>query len=162
VDIFRDLWIWREGDSAHYVARDSARKLVRDLGPAPTVQTPTAVWLTSPSYLVVSGLNRDQQVVLTQYSFAVGKWSAPVPLAQEGIRIAGSGNDGATYLARFGEHTEIWRSQEMGRPPALFLTLGIHCYNESVAVGNDGKNIVCNVTTSQPDAWLVELPRRGR
>jgi eukaryotic-like serine/threonine-protein kinase len=162
VDIFRDVWIWREGDSAHYVARDSARKVVRDLGPAPTVQTPTAVWLTSPSYLVVSGLNRDQQLVMTQYAFALGKWSTPVPLAQGGIRIAGSGNDGATYLARFGEHTEIWRSQEMGRPPALFLTLGIHCYNESVAVGNDGKNIVCNVTTSQPDAWLVELPKGGR
>jgi tRNA A-37 threonylcarbamoyl transferase component Bud32 len=162
VDILRDVWIWREGDSAHYVVRDSARKLVRDLGAAPTVQTPDAVWLSSPSYLVVSGLNRDQQLVLTQYAFALGKWSTPVPLTQRGIRIAGSGNDGAIYLARFGEHTEIWRSREMGKPPALFLTLGIHCYNESVAVGNDGKNIVCNVTTSQPDAWLVELPRRGR
>jgi tRNA A-37 threonylcarbamoyl transferase component Bud32 len=162
MDIFRDVWIWREGDSGHYVARDSARKVVRDLGPAPTVQTPTAVWLTSPSYLVVSGLNRDQQLVMTQYAFASGKWSTPVPLTQSGIRIAGSGNDGAIYLARFGEHTEIWRSRGRGSPPALFLTLGIHCYNESVAVGNDGKYIVCNVTTSQPDAWLVELPRTAR
>jgi hypothetical protein len=162
VDIFRDLWIWREGDSAHYVARDSARKVVRDLGPAPTVQTPTSVWLTSPSFLVVSGLNRDQQLVLTQYAFALGKWSPPVPLTQTGIRIAGSGNDGAIYLARFGERTEIWRSRGLGSPPALFLTLGIHCYNESVAVGNDGKTVVCNVTTSQPDAWLVELPRAER
>jgi hypothetical protein len=161
-DIFRDLWIWREGDSAHYVARDSARKVVRDLGPAPTVQTPTAVWLSSPTYLVVSGRNGDQQLVLTQYSFASAKWSFPVPLTQTGIRIAGSGNDGAIYLARFGEHTEIWRSRELGSPPALFLTLGIHCYNESVVVSNDGKTVVCNVTTSQPDAWLVELPKVGR
>jgi len=29
-------------------------------------------------------------------------------------------------------------------------------------VSNDGKRVVCNVTTSQPDAWLVELPRTER
>jgi eukaryotic-like serine/threonine-protein kinase len=161
VNIFGDLWIWREGDSAHYVARDSARKLVRDLGAAPTLETPNAVWLSSPSFLVVAGLNHGQQLVLTQYAFASGTWSTPVALTQTGIRIAGSGNDGAIYLARFGERTEIWRSRG-DSPPTLFLTLGIHCYNESVAVSNDGKTIVCNVTTSQPDAWLVELPKGGR
>ena len=162
IDVFRDLWVWRAGDSAHYVMRDSAGKVVRDLGSAPAILTPSAEWFTTSSWFVVAGFDRDRQPVMTQFSFASGKWSTPVPLTQSGIRIVGSGNDGAIYLARFGEHTEIWRARETGGPPALFLTLGVHCYNGSVMVSNDGKSIVCNVTTSQPDAWLVELPPAGR
>jgi len=162
IGIFRDRWLWRLGDSAHYVIRDSAGKVVRDLGTAPRVQTPDAHWFITQGWLAVAGLDAEQQLVMTQYGFASGTWSTPVPLTQEGIRIAGTGEDGAVYLARFGEHTEIWRSAKPGTPPALFLTLGVHCYNGSVMVSNDGKSIVCNVTTSQPDAWLVELPKAGR
>ncbi|HSB55839.1 MAG TPA: WD40 repeat domain-containing serine/threonine protein kinase [Gemmatimonadales bacterium] len=162
IGIFRDLWLWRAGDTARYVVRDSAGKLVRDLGSAPEVLTPSSQWQTTPSWFVVAGRTADQRLVLTQFSYASGRWSTPVPLIQSGIRIAGTGEDGAIYLSRFGERTtEIWRSLK-GGVPAPYLSLAIHCYNGSVMVSNDGKRIVCNVTTSQPDAWLAELPGGSR
>ena len=117
IGIFRDLWIWRAGDSAHYVARDSAGRVVRDLGTAPEVRIPSGQWQTTPSWFVISGRTADQRFVLTQFSYASGRWSTPVPLTQSGIRIAGTGEDGAIYLLRFGERTtEIWRSLKGGAP----------------------------------------------
>ena len=161
--ILGNVWIWRDKDSALYVARDSAGTVVRNLGRAPGIQTPTDTWFTTPDHFLLTGLTREQRPVMAGYSFESGTWSPLVPLSQTGMRIAGSGNDGSVYFSRFGEqHTEIWRSSGPGIPPALFLTLGIHCYNGSVMVSNDGKRVVCNVTTSQPDAWLVELPRTER
>jgi hypothetical protein len=78
------------------------------------------------SWVVISGRTADQRFMLTQFSYASGNWSFPVRLTPSGIRIAGTGEDGA------------------------------------ILVSSDGKRIVCNVTTSQPDAWMVELPKGSR
>jgi hypothetical protein len=159
-----DRRLWRTADSLHLIVTDEQGKLLRDLGAPPSLSAIPVHWFPTSSYLVVAGPTRDQRLAMVGYSFTTARWSEPVPLtAHEGIRIAGAGRDGAIYLALLNDQrTEIWRSKDYNSPPSRLLTLPVHCYNQSVMVSLDGKSVVCNVTTSEPDAWLLNLEGKSR
>ena len=162
LDYLGDRRLWRTADSLHLILTDEQGKLVRDLGAPPGLQAIRSHWLPTPSYLVVAGPTRDQPLAMVGYSFTTSGWSNPVPLnAREGMRIAGAGSDGTIYFALLnGGRTEIWRSRDYTSKPTPLLTLPVHCYNWSVMVSLDGKRVVCNVTTSEPDAWVLDLHGR--
>jgi hypothetical protein len=155
--------VWQKGDSLRLTATDEEGKVLRELGVPPGLQSIGAHWFSNPEFLLLAGRTQDQPQSMVAYSFASTKWSEPVALpVAGGFRIAGTGSDGTIYFARLGsERTEIWRSRDYNTSPALMLTLAVHCYNQSVMVSADGRRVVCNVTTSEPDAWLLDLRERN-
>jgi hypothetical protein len=157
-EYFGGMRIWQRGDSTRLTATDEQGTVLREMGSPPGLAALASHWFPAASYLVLSGRSTEQKLVMVGYSFDLGRWSEPVPLLVPGIRIASGGRDGTIYFSRLGnDRTEIWKSPNYSTAPSLMLTLPVHCYNQSVMVSPDGKSVVCNVTGSEPDAWMINL-----
>ena len=95
------------------------------------------------------------------YNTTTSTWSPITPLDTVPRRLTDVSSDGTLYFTRFNGRTEIWRAR-VGSGPSLYATLPVRCYEFSVTVSDDGSRAMCNVSSSLPDAWVLDLPRGRR
>jgi serine/threonine-protein kinase len=134
--------------------------IVADFGIALAVQTAggqrmtqTGLSLGTPQYMSPEQAMGERSIDARSDIYALGA------VAYE--MLTGDPPDGTLYFTRFNERTEVWRAR-VGSGLSLHATLPVRCYEFSVTVSDDGSRAMCNVSSSLPDAWVLELPRVRR
>jgi hypothetical protein len=87
-------------------------------------------------------------------------WQSSPPIRSTSVPSAaiGAGMDGSLYFTRFTGGTDILRLASLADTTVeRVATLPVHCYLASVRISPDGAWAVCNVTTYEPDVWVLPL-----
>ncbi len=151
-------YLWnRSADGASLVGDSTGRDGAR----APIANTTGAMLSADGTRVVQIGADTNGGVRMSMFSRSSAAWSTPITLTPGDLRPVRVLDDGTVYWSRFTGQTEVWRSRG-DAPPTRIASLPVHCYTESVDVSVDGSTLVCNITTQQPDAWLLQLPSAGK
>ena len=150
-----DTYLWRGTTDGAVLARDSTG---RDLARAPIANQIASATAGDGSRVVLVGAAEDGGRQMSMFTRSAASWSTPRTLTPSDLWPAGIRGDGTVYWSRFTGQTEVWRSLGNAQPTRV-ATLPVHCYAQSVAVSEDGATLICNLTTQQPDAWLLQLPK---
>ncbi len=154
------LWLGRRG----YVATDREGSEIR------RYETPD--WVVSgvsrlaPGFeanTVLHAVSRSEseatgQRLIYRFSPDPEEWQQLLDLGP-GPEFSPLGEDARSYVyyAVDGERTEVWRARPDGGAPSLVSTLPFHCYLGGISMTRAADRLVCNVTSSDPDAWLLEF-----
>ncbi|MEQ1691164.1 MAG: serine/threonine-protein kinase [Gemmatimonas sp.] len=155
-------WLFLRDDAVIPIWRDSLLQNPRAIPDPPGLSQPDGGALSADGRLMLQlGITADRRNAFAVYNMSTGAWSPVMPLDTINRRATNISSDGTVYLTRFNGHTEIWGTR-VGGPLTLLATLPVQCFQGSVTVSDDGGRVLCNVTPSLPDAWMMELPKGRR
>jgi serine/threonine-protein kinase len=159
--VFRGGWenrlFWVDRDSDALIETDSLGREVR------------AVKLPAGTRVVMGGagsgeplaFSHDDSTWRVHRLLAGGSgWHSSPPIRSTASAAAaiGQGRDGSFYFTRFTGGTEILRLATLASTALeRVATLPVHCYLASVRISPDGAWAVCNVTSYDPDVWVLPL-----
>ncbi|MBL0170358.1 MAG: protein kinase [Gemmatimonadaceae bacterium] len=162
IGVAANSWMLSRERAAALIQRDSLLNNPRTIPDPPGLGQLDDGAVSPDGNLVLQlGTAQDRRSAFAVYNTTTQAWSAITLLDTITRRATNIATDGSVYFTRFNGRTEIWRTR-VGGVLTLYATLPVQCYEGSVTVSDDGTRVVCNVTTSLPDVWMMELPKRRR
>ena len=153
-------WVWRGVERSALVLSDTLGRFATRVAPPPDAGRIGGAIATPDGRLVVVQTTRGTsgEHMLYGWTAGDGAWRRLAALGRrDALHLVGVGSRDA-YVATGGERTVIWRVPLTGGVARRHAELPIHCFVGGMAITPDGSRLVCNVTTYDPDAWLLEVP----
>ena len=160
-------FLWRRGPNQYVVTDGDGRETRRH-------ETP---WVESNTMGIVPGFGANtvlhgvyrcigqcsesdaiRERLIYRFSSDPEEWEQLLALGSGPLfTLLGEDAQGYVYYAVDGERTEVWRVHQGDGTPSLVRTLPFHCYLGGMSMTPAADRLVCNVTSSDPDPWLLEF-----